>query len=136
MKRDLELVRQILFTMENMDMGLINGARSLRIDGYSENQIHYHLGLMVQAGLLHADTRLVENKGGLSTTSQITSTRSEILSYSISWNGHEFLAAIRDETRWKKTKDVITKVGGLATDVAFDILKEMGKQAAVKLLLP
>lgn len=134
MKRDLDLVRKILFKMEEMDQWIIADAHSIPIEGYSENQVQYHLGLMVQANLLHAETRSVNITSKYSLTADSTGIKFQ--DYSISWFGHEFLTATRDEVRWKKTKEAIVKVGGLATDVAFDILKEMGKQAAVKLLLP
>lgn len=131
MKRDLDLVRKILFVMEEMDETLIWQPDELEIENYSEEQIEYHLHLMAQAGLLHAQTVSEESQ-----FANMTETSTRIKSFSISWNGHEFLSATRDETRWKKAKETISKVGGLATDVIIDLLKESGKQAAIKMLFP
>jgi hypothetical protein len=137
MKRNLDLIRAILFEMEKddqiyfFDPELVD--TELQINGFSAEQISYHMKLMVQAGLLHADEEIIEMP---SQVKSLPSMKSKSITYSISWHGHEFLDAIRDETRWKNAKDAIVKVGGLATEVAFDILKEMGKRAAIKLLLP
>ena len=40
----------------------------------------------------------------------------------LTWAGHEFLEASRDDTRWEKAKEEVTgKVGGMV----FEILKQV-----------
>ena len=48
----------------------------------------------------------------------------------MTWRGHEFLDAVRDDTVWKKTKDKVASSGVTATveiltQVATGIVKQM-----------
>jgi hypothetical protein len=40
----------------------------------------------------------------------------------LTWDGHEFLDAIRNDTVWNKTKRVIADKGG---SIPFDVLKDL-----------
>jgi hypothetical protein len=40
----------------------------------------------------------------------------------LTWEGHEFLDAARDEGNWEKAKDVAAKAGGWTLSVLKDIL--------------
>ena len=51
MKLDMDLVRKILITLEEQPHGFF--CQSLAIDGYSTEQIGYHVTLMGEAGLLY-----------------------------------------------------------------------------------
>ena len=86
MKRDWELIRQILITVEN-------AAADDRISdndlGCSEETFHYNAILLSQAGLVQA--MILPN---LNTT----------LIEGLTWEGHEFLDAIRDEATWQLIK--------------------------------
>lgn len=99
----------------------------MSIEGYHQDQIRYHLKIMEQAGYLYADETEISHTIGSGREEKYT-----INTYSISWQGHEFLGATRDEKRWIELKKGINKVGGVAFDVAFFILKEMGKQALLE----
>lgn len=50
MKREMDLVRQILLKIEQHEHGL--APRDLAIDGHTDEQVAYHVHLMGQAGLL------------------------------------------------------------------------------------
>lgn len=46
----------------------------------------------------------------------------------LTWQGHEFLDASRDETRWKKAMDIVKeKVGSIPIDLLKDLLKSLMK---------
>jgi hypothetical protein len=45
-----------------------------------------------------------------------------VLPFRLTWEGHEFLAAARDESIWKKAKAKVTAAAG---DVPIAILKEL-----------
>lgn len=108
MKRDMDLVRQILLCAENQEHGYIDG--NPVIEGHTEEEIGYHIHLMHQAGLVNAMDRTAMNA---------KSPNSRILS--ISWHGYEFLDASRDETIWTKAKNTVLKP---TTGIAFDVLLE------------
>jgi hypothetical protein len=116
MKRDMDLVRKILFKMQSDEKRSSYG--HLKIDGYSEQQVNYHMKIMAQAGLLHVD--LMEMP--MPTTPSWQTSNAGISYYSISWDGQEFLDVARDNTRWDKAKDAMAQAGGFALDVMKQLL--------------
>ena len=116
MKRDMELVREILLWTENQEHGRVS--KNPIIEGYSEEQIGYHIYLMGKAGLVKA--------------ADVTSGSDRsphALLIELTWNGHEFLSASKDETIWAKAKNTIFKT---TASITFDILMEWLKAEARK----
>lgn len=111
MKRDMDLIRDILFALE--DATEFDTPLSLTIDGRDEDEISYHVYLLDQAGLIKAFD---------SSNDHFAYWRASHLT----WNGHEFLTAAKDESRWKKAKAIVTKHGGNAT---FEIIKTLLTEA-------
>jgi len=120
MKRDMELVRQILIAIE--DHPHAHAPDSIDVPDYDEETISYHLVLMAEAGLL-----LVEE----STTFQAHGP-SAIVSR-MTWDGHEFLDNARNDTVWTKVKAIVTAKGG---SVSFEVLQAMVVEAAKSYFLP
>lgn len=109
MNRDMDLVRQILLAAESYEGGYVDGNPS--IDGYSEDQIGYHVYLMEQAGLVEA----VDSSEGDSASP------SAIL-LCIKWKGHDFLDAAKSNSVWSQAKEKAKSVGSSLT---FDLMKEL-----------
>lgn len=92
MKRDMDLVRKILLAIEaNEDATGHSWITLGNIDSYSQKQISYHVSLLYQGGLIEAIDL------------------SDALSFhwepkSLTWEGQEFLEAIRKEGTWEKLK--------------------------------
>ena len=121
MKRDMNLVRKILQWAEQQEHGFTGG--NPKFDNISEEVIDHHIYLMNDAGLIDAVD-----------STNLSSTSPTALMSNISWRGHEFLDASRDETIWNKAKDTILKP---AAGVAFDVLLEWLKiETKKKLGLP
>jgi len=120
MKRDMDLVRKILFLIEANEYETgIHDAFPPKIEGYTEQQILYHLLLMTQADLLHVDkTETPQLKDDLMTVQP----KFYSSYYSLGWNGHEFLDAARDNKRWEKAKGTMNKVGGVVLPVLMQLL--------------
>jgi hypothetical protein len=59
MKRDMDLVRKIVLMLEDHPSG---SAPESKIDGYTEEEIGYHLYLLVDAGLADGDIIRVGNE--------------------------------------------------------------------------
>ena len=107
MKRDMELVRKILFAVENSQE---EGIENFKIESFSREQIIYHIQLLSDAELIEGTLVGSDNAG--------------ILRYGIdrmTWAGHDFLDACRDEGRWTKAKEIFSKIGV----VQFDVFKEV-----------
>jgi hypothetical protein len=114
MIRDMDLVRQILRIMEDRawsDRGPIHA------EGRSEEEIAYHVKLLHEAGLIEAID---------------ASTRSGLrwVAISLTWDGHEFLDAARDDDRWNRTKTLVKeKAGSVGFEVIRQVLVALAKQA-------
>jgi hypothetical protein len=120
MKRDLELVRAILLWIESRD-GTPDAAIPT-IDGYSEIQVGHHVYLLVQAGLVEGiDLGTLGGSLPVSAPNCLT------------WSGHEFLDASRDEFLWGDAKKRLLTAGGVSFAVLLEWLKV---QLRVKLGLP
>ncbi|USK91502.1 DUF2513 domain-containing protein [Rossellomorea marisflavi] len=119
MKRDMELVRKILFSLENSN----NTSKwaLIQIDGYRPNEVSYHLKLLSQAGLVEAKD--LDN-----------GVHSIWVAKSLTWDGHEFLASIDDDTVWAKVKGGIKSKGLELGQISFGVLKEYAKMELKKTL--
>jgi len=107
MKRDMNLVREILLAVEAREHGM--GASDLDIKGHSQEEIGYHVYLMGKAELLV----VVE-------TTHLNSQSPEALASGLTWQGHDFLDAARDPSLWQKAMDKIRMTGSALT---FEIVK-------------
>jgi len=101
MKRDLELIRKMVLAIEDAPSGW---APDLNFDGYSDAQVGYHAYLLIDAGLARGQD--ASTMGSDAPQGFITS---------LTWAGHEFADAARDETRWKKAMGVVQEKGGTVT---------------------
>lgn len=89
----------------------------LDIPDYSEKEVCYHVKLLEEAGLIEA--RIMTAMGG----------EFECVVNSLTWAGHEFLEAARDNSRWEKVKRlVVEKTGSLP----FEVLKAGLLQAMLR----
>lgn len=105
MKRDLDLVRKILLELEAHEHGY--PPEGFTIDGYTGEQIGYHVYLMGQAELLN-----------VANTAHMGSTSPTAIPVSVTWDGHEFLEASRSPTVWQEAKKRMASAGvsvGLST---------------------
>jgi len=101
-KRNMELIRKMLFAAEAAEGGYAPGP--LEIEGYSEAEIGYHAYLLCDAGLAFGiDVETRESEGP------------EYQLRHLTWAGHEFLDAARDEPRWRKAMAAIGSAGGSVT---------------------
>lgn len=107
MKRDMELVREILLKIE--EQYVATTIFNLKIEGYDFPTVAYHCKIMHEAGLLshysdqHGnDTIYAYQVGGLT------------------WDGNDYLDKIRDDSVWQKTKDVVAEKG---LPLIFDTIK-------------
>jgi hypothetical protein len=81
----------------------------VEIDGYSREEVAYHVMLLAEAGYIEAST--------LATTDDtIWKARR------LTWTGHEFFEAAKDDTRWSRAKVVMREKGG---GMAFEVLKQL-----------
>lgn len=118
MKRDWDLIRKILFKLEEKA-----DAKSLlqdnEIKGFDSETVSYHFKLLHSAGLIEGVDFSSMNE--LSYAAQ-----------SLTWAGHEFLDKIRSDTIWNNVK---TLVKTKSLDLSFDVIKSAAS-ALISSMLP
>lgn len=120
MKRDMDLVRRILLALEQHESGF--APRDLKVEGYTEEQIGYHVYIMMEGELLKGANTTVRG-----------SNSPEAMASCLTWSGHEFLDAAREDGRWNEAKSLLDTVGGAAlavwqTVLAKLVLKSLGME--------
>ena len=112
MKRDLELVRKMLFFLEARPDH--KAELDLPIDGYDVSTLRYHTLLLAQAGLVDFEPEKTK-------TGRII----RVHVFGLNWAGHEFLDAVRADKVWKKLLKYTKEKGG---SLPFDLLKLLGTE--------
>lgn len=112
MKRDMDIIREILLRLEQHDyIG--------EIEGRSATEIAYHVSLLEGAGLVTQDIY-----------SNLFLNDSMLDGIRITWAGHEFLDSSRSASVWEKAKNIaIEKTGALSFEVLKAVLVQLGKDA-------
>ena len=117
MNRDMDLIREILLAIEQS--GEDPGWLELDLPGRTKKDVSYQVMLLDQAGLIKALDLSTKGETGF-----------EWQPKSLTWQGHEFLDAARDETIWRKAKSRMAETtGGLGLDVFRALLEHYAKQA-------
>ena len=120
MKRNMDIVRQILIKAEGMTEE--QGRETFTLDGVDPVITNGHVEIMKEGGLLHAQIGRSDGTGIYS-----------VRVFRLTWDGHDFLAAIRNDTIWNKTKK---QFADHAIDWTFDLLKAVAVGYGKQLLLP
>lgn len=108
MKRNLDLMRDILVTLEAHPTP--SEWIDTEIEGHTGVEVSYHVMLLHEAGLLEGWDRSAIGVFRWS-ASRLT------------WEGHEFLEAARDDTAWQETTELVAgRTGGQSFVVLKDAL--------------
>jgi hypothetical protein len=118
MKRDMDLIRQILLKVEEHPPNYDTVA--LSFPGVDDATIGEHVHLLVEARLIDAiDCRTMENFF-------------DWKPLRLTWDGHEFLGAACNETVWNKVTSVIREHGlGFTLELLKTALIEATKKVIV-----
>lgn len=114
MRRDPDLLRAILFEIEK-HTGPERGLIKIQFEEYSKDEVSYHIGLLTESGLVHAQKFSGNDRVDWHATGLTNA-------------GHEFIEAARNETVWNQAKAKLEKAGGFALPVALELLMTLGKQ--------
>lgn len=110
MKRDMKLIRLLL-------LGL--AGETVNLEQYNREQILYHKNLLLDGELAKGNALLGDGK-----------LQSVVLT-DLTWEGHDFLDAIRNDNVWNKTIQSLGKIGG---DASFTVIKSVAAAIAKELL--
>ena len=114
MKRDMDLIREMLLWMEehNDRLILLNEFQVFRDD---REKTLGHLRMLKSAGFVE---ELSKNQLG------------------ISWAGYEFLDKVRDDKIWRKTKEGASKVGSWSVKLLSEMASGLIRAKAEELGIP
>jgi len=113
MKRDLDLVRQLLLQIEGMPAGPPAQYRASEIE---DPVLLAHFELVLTSGLVNGKI------------SRSQSSRGDVISISgLTWEGHEWIEMVRSQSVWNETKSLLLGTGGALT-------YELTKAAASRIL--
>jgi hypothetical protein len=116
MKRDMELMRRMLFAVEGAPAGIPLRSEDMGITDVLQEVLGEHAVLLTEAGL-------IELAGSSHDTARATPRSFKVLR--LTWAGHEYLDTVRNDTIWVETKNSITKRG---MDLTFELVKVVGAQ--------
>ena len=112
MKRNMDLLRLLLLQLEELDedgQSIYHYTTDeITIDGFTWDQVVYHYDLAVEAGLVDQGASGVMNG---------------ILFRRLTWSGHDFVDAVRDNEIWKKTSQGATAAGGFSVELLKDLAR-------------
>lgn len=119
MRRDLELIRKLLIFFEEKESS--EYVEVPPITEYDDLTIKYHLALLHDAGLLCCEP--VRS----STSDRVI----YVLPFDLTWEGHEFLAKVKNDGVWNKILNVVTVKGG---SLAFSVVNQLATRFALDLV--
>lgn len=121
MRRDPDLIRLLMIDLENAKARVFDHHS---VDGYSRDEVAYHLAMIVQAKFAVGDVRY-PNTGSDPTIPNA------VMVIRLTPAGHDWIETLRDETVWAKVKARSAKV---AAGVSLEVLKHLGDTVATQLL--
>jgi hypothetical protein len=112
MKRDMNLIRLLLLEVEAEEP-------KPDLSAFTQDQQVYHMALCIEAGLI--DGSIINNNQGYPAgTAAIR----------LTWKGHEFLDAAKNDTLWKNAAEKIKKTGlSVSLSLLEDLLKKLAKDS-------
>jgi Hypothetical protein (DUF2513) len=123
MKRDMELIRELLLAIEAVKKDTSFSATDLNLESdWAAEDVYYNLQLMVDAGFI--DAQPVKSFQGTH----------NVLIKRMTYEGHEFLDTARSESIWSAAKETITKKGLSLESVGFGVLTQVLASAAKQIL--
>lgn len=91
MKRDMDLIKRIMLEIES-------GSFSNTIQGYEEQQVLYHVKLLIDAKFLNG-----KYYDDISTSKPSIA---GVIVRDLTWQGHDFLDILKDDSKFKTIKDL------------------------------
>lgn len=125
MKRDMDLVRLMLLRAEANGVDEEAAAKHhAECEKYEVPLRAHHIAIMIEAGLIIGSVQTDQN-----------GVPAKGFTLRLTWQGHEFLDAARDDTTWKKVRDKVVKptasftFGILVEALKYEIKSRIGMPA-------
>ena len=120
-KRDVDLIRQILLLLESRPLSALGDPVSPKVDGWDRYTVERHFVLMAEAQLI--ETVRIPH-GNVQWAHAVR----------LKWDGHEFLEQCRCQAVWEKSKRLAMDwSGGLSVAVLKEVLKQVATESVSRL---
>ena len=119
LRRDMDLIRRILVMVGDSPVPL--NATVFVDEAHPFEMVAYHIDLIGQANL--ADTSITRMGGGMIARAEVGP---------LTWDGNEFLDAIRSDTIWTRVKQ---RVGATVGSTTIDVIKALAVKLASDMLI-
>lgn len=121
MKRDLDLIREIMLVLEDkMEYGKNFMSDKLfeimKNETLSIEKLAYHIGLLAESNFIKVKEHKNYNEVSVYVINTITS------------DGHDFIDTVREKNTWNVVKEMAVKIGGFTLSLLVDIGKEYLKK--------
>ena len=115
MKRNMDIIRAILLHINDHEEETI---QEVKLEQFSPKQVAYHVNLLAEADYIT----------GISTQTFQDSVP-QWIDVRLTWDGHEFIDAARNETVWAKFKKTVAEKGGtIPFSLVADLLTAIAKK--------
>ena len=111
MTRDMDTIRQILLAIEKEELS------ELELD---ESKLKYHTHLLVDAGFIEATDVTTRDDARQNLRAYVV--------HGLTWAGHEFIDAARDDGIWAKAKKSVSKIGSVSMPIWINLLTMYAKR--------
>ena len=119
MKRDMDLIRELMIKLESLPLRqggiahILPDSEEMAVAGKTPHEIEFHLGLLTDAGFI--------DEGGVRPMEGIGFRK-------LTWRGNDFLDSVRDPVIWHETKEGLKKAGGFSVDLLIALGKGLIKR--------
>lgn len=122
MRRDDDLIRKLMLDLEQATSRISN---SYAVEGYTQQEVAYHLALILKSGLAEGPKPIYPSDGSDPTIP------AAVMVTRLTPEGHDFISDLRDDTVWEKVKERTAKVGG---SVSLEVLKQLATSVVKQML--
>ncbi len=114
MPRDMDLIRDLMLRFEQNDTSVPPDR--------SQQEVAYHVKQLIDEGFVEGRVVMKPSPGKLLPHAYFV--------HDITWKGHDFIKAVRDDTVWNRAKDHFRKRSVAWTaDLILEFLKSSGRAA-------
>lgn len=115
MKLNHECVRDVLIHIEeNLSYGYYMDFSKVELKDYSQEELLYTADKLLEAGFITGTRR-----------NSIAESLPDIRITSLTWEGHQFLDNIRDDSVWKDTKKVLSKFSSVSLSLVGNVASQV-----------
>jgi Hypothetical protein (DUF2513) len=110
MKRNMDLIRDLLLYVEDLPAGQVTQEVDYDVERYEFNDVLGHLKLLIDSDFIDGQVEIYHDSSSL------------VILRGLTMPGYDFIDSIRNESVWNQTKEKVASVGG---SVAMEIIKDI-----------